>query len=126
MIIIHIKATGRPRICPERVIARWSLDIVHVQFACGRRLRVLNLVYDVTRECLTEIPDTSIPGRCVVRELSALIGTPRQTQDNCQQQRAGTDVERDPEVVRCAQRRMALRRAGKPMQNGFVESFTAE
>jgi putative transposase len=30
--------------------ARWFLDFVHEQFACGRRLRVLNIVDDVTRE----------------------------------------------------------------------------
>ena len=29
--------------------ARWSLDFVHDQFACGRRFRILNIVDDVTR-----------------------------------------------------------------------------
>jgi transposase InsO family protein len=32
---------------------RWSLDFVHDQMASGRRFRVLNVVDDVTRECLT-------------------------------------------------------------------------
>ena len=31
---------------------RWSLDFVHDQMASGRRFRVLNIVDDVTRECL--------------------------------------------------------------------------
>jgi putative transposase len=31
---------------------RWSLDFVHDQMASGRRFRVLNVVDDVTRECL--------------------------------------------------------------------------
>ncbi len=52
---------------------RWSLDFVHDQFACGRRFRVLNVVDDVTRECLAAIPDTSISRRSVVRELTARI-----------------------------------------------------
>lgn len=52
---------------------RWSLDFVHDQFACGRRLPILNLVDDVTRECLAAIPDTSISGRRVARELTAPI-----------------------------------------------------
>ncbi|RMI08033.1 transposase [Sinorhizobium meliloti] len=51
----------------------WSLDFVHDQFACGRRFRVLNIVDDVTRECLAAIPDTSISGRRVARELTALL-----------------------------------------------------
>jgi transposase InsO family protein len=66
----------------------WSLDFVHDQLPTGRRLRVLNLVDDVTRECMAAVPDTSISGHRVVRELTRLI----------------------------AQR-------GKPMQNGYVESF---
>jgi len=52
---------------------RWSLDFVHDQMASGRRFRVLNVVDDVTRECLAAVPDTSILGRRVVRELAELI-----------------------------------------------------
>ena len=35
--------------------------------------RILNVVDDVTRECLAAIPDTSISGRRVARELTTLI-----------------------------------------------------
>ena len=52
---------------------RWSLDFVHDQMASGRRFRVLNIVDDVTRECLRAVPDTSISGRRVGRELTDLI-----------------------------------------------------
>jgi putative transposase len=52
---------------------RWSLDFVHDQLAIGRRFRVLNVVDDVTRECLAAVVDTSISGRRVVRELDDLI-----------------------------------------------------
>ncbi len=34
---------------------RWSLDFVHDQLATGRRFRVLNVVDDVTRECLAAV-----------------------------------------------------------------------
>lgn len=54
--------------------ARWSLDFGHDQFASGRRFCVLNIVDNVTRECLAAIPDTSISGRRVARELTDLIG----------------------------------------------------
>ena len=59
--------TRAPILIEARANARWSLDFVHDQFACGRRFRVLNVVDDVTRECLAAIPDTSISGRRVVR-----------------------------------------------------------
>ncbi len=62
-----------PSLVETKANARWSLDFVHDQFARGRRFRILNVVDDVTRECLAAIPDTSISGRRVARELSALI-----------------------------------------------------
>ncbi len=52
---------------------RWSLDFVHDQLVPGRRFRVLNIVDDVTRECLRAVVDTSISGRRVVREMANLI-----------------------------------------------------
>jgi putative transposase len=65
--------TRAPILVEARPNARWSLDFVHDQFACGRRFRILNIVDDVTRECLAAIPDTSIPGQRVARELTTLI-----------------------------------------------------
>ena len=62
-----------PILIEAKVNARWSLDFVHDQFACGRRFRLLNVVDDVTRECLAAVPDTSISGKRVARELSSLL-----------------------------------------------------
>ena len=59
---------------------RWSLDFVYDQLVCGRRFRILNVVDGVTRECLLAVADTSISGKRVVRELTALAarrGRPR-------------------------------------------------
>jgi putative transposase len=53
--------------------ARWSLDFVHDQLACGRGFRILNVVDDATRECLLAVADTSISGKRVVRELMTLV-----------------------------------------------------
>ena len=61
--------TRAPILVESKPNARWSVDFVHDQLACGRRLRILNIVDDVTRECLAAIPDTSISGRRVAREL---------------------------------------------------------
>ncbi|MDB5594039.1 MAG: family transposase [Hyphomicrobiales bacterium] len=69
------KAVGAcaPILAEAKAIARWSLDFVHDQFANGRRFRILNIVDDVTKECLGAIPDASISGRRVARELTAII-----------------------------------------------------
>jgi hypothetical protein len=53
--------------------ARWSLDFVHDQFASGRRFRILNIVGDITRECLAAIPDTSMSNHGVRDELGAIV-----------------------------------------------------
>jgi len=65
--------TRAPILVEARPNARWSLDFVHDQLACGRRFRILNVVDDVTRECLLAMPETSISGKRVARELATLI-----------------------------------------------------
>ncbi len=65
--------TRAPILAEAKANARWSLDFVHDQFACRRRFRMLDIVDDATRKCLVAIPDTSISGRRVARELTALI-----------------------------------------------------
>jgi putative transposase len=96
---------------------------VHDQFACGRRFRVLNVVDDVTRECLAAIPDTSISGCRVARELTALIerrGRPGMiVSDN------GTELTSNAILKWCAENRIEWHyiAPGKPMPNDFVESF---
>ncbi len=65
--------TRAPILIEARANARWSLDFVHDQFACRRRFRVLNVVDDVTRECLALIADTSLSGARVARELATLF-----------------------------------------------------
>jgi hypothetical protein len=69
------KATGTraPILLEAKPNARWSLDFVYDQFANGRRFRVLNIVDDVTKECLGAVPDTSISGRRVARELTMIV-----------------------------------------------------
>jgi len=115
--------TRAPILVEARPNARWSLDFVHDQFATGRRFRILNVVDDVTRECLAAIPDTSISGRRVARELTALIarrGRPAMiVSDN------GTEFT-STAILAWAQDHGVdwhYIAPGKPTQNGFVESF---
>ena len=103
--------------------ARWSLDFVHDQLACGRRFRILNVVDDATRECLLAVADTSISGKRVVRELTALVarrGRPQMiVSDN------GTEFTSNAVLAWCEAEGVAWHyiAPGKPMQNAFCESF---
>ena len=56
-----------PILVESKPNARWSVDFVHDQLACGRRLHILNAGVPGGD------PDTSISGRRVARELTALI-----------------------------------------------------
>jgi putative transposase len=119
------RAVGTRAPIPVEAVAnaRWSLDFVHDQFANGRRFRVLNVVDDVTRECLAAIPDTSISGRRVARELAGLIerrGKPGMiVSDN------GTEFTSNAMFAWTQDNAIVWHfiAPGKPMQNGFCESF---
>ena len=115
--------TRAPILVEARANARWSLDFVHDQFACGRRFRVLNVVDDVTRECLAAIPDTSISGRRVARELIELID--RRGRPGMIVSYNGTELTSNAILNLRAQHKIEWHyiAPGKPTQNGFVESF---
>ena len=65
--------TRAPLVTEAMANARWSVDFVQDQFADGRRFRILNVIDDVTKESLAAVVDTSISGRRVARELTALM-----------------------------------------------------
>jgi len=115
-----------PILVEARPNARWSLDFVHDQMANGRRFRILNVVDDITHECLASIPDTSISGHRVARELTALIerrGRPGMiVSDN------GTELTSHAIFAWAKDQRIEWHyiMPGKPMQNGYVESFNGK
>ncbi|MGY4508990.1 transposase InsO family protein [Bradyrhizobium sp. USDA 3650] len=80
----------------------------------------------MTRECLAAIPDTPIPGRRVARELTALInqrGKPGMiVSDN------GTEFTCNAMLAWSKENNIDWHfiAPGKPMQNGFCESFNAD
>jgi putative transposase len=57
---------------PQGPNQRWSLGFVSDAFGCGRRFRVLSVVDGFTRECLALVPDTTLSGARVARELDMI------------------------------------------------------
>lgn len=115
--------TRRPLRVPDRAGERWSLDFVSDAFTDGRRFRVLAVVDDYTRECLALVADTSLSGQRVARELDAVIacrGKPETiVSDN------GTELTSMAILRWCQDTGIEWHyiAPGKPMQNGFIESF---
>jgi putative transposase len=112
-----------PMVPPDRPNACWSSDFVHDQMTDGRRFRVLAVVDNCTRECLALVPDTSISGVRVARELDRIIawrGPPAAiTSDN------GTELTSNAILKWADERCVAWQyiQPGKPQQNAFSESF---
>lgn len=115
--------TRAPMLVPLRPNERWSLDFVSDQFTDGRRFRVLAIVDDCTRENLALVADTSLSGVRVARELDRLIterGRPKMiVSDN------GSEFTSNAILAWADQARIEWHyiAPGKPMQNGFIESF---
>ncbi|MFC3725777.1 IS3 family transposase [Neoaquamicrobium sediminum] len=115
--------TRAPVVVPRMPNERWSLDFVSDQLTDGRRFRVLTVVDDCTRECLALIADSSLSGTRVARELETLMsgrGRPAMIEsDN------GTEFTSNAILSFADRHRIEWHyiAPGKPMQNGFVESF---
>jgi putative transposase len=102
---------------------RWSLDFVSDCFTDGRRFRILAVVDDFTRESLALIPDTSLPGARVARELDALIvrrGRPKSCVSDNGSELTSMVMLKWTEANGVAWHYIA---PGKPQQNAFIESF---
>src|SRR5262249_18107117 len=102
---------------------RWSLDFVHDQMTDGRRLRIVAVVDDYTRECLALVADTSISGIRVARELDKIVAVRSRLggiiSDN------GTELT-STAILAWSDRQKVVWHyiaQGKPVQNAFIESF---
>lgn len=128
------KRGSRKRALGIRVIERkasrmneiWSLDFMSDRLADGRKIRLLNIVDEFTRESLSIVVDTSLSGLRVARELDHIIrekGKPNQIiSDN------GTEFT-SKAILKWSQENFIDWRyiePGKPMQNGTVESFNGK
>lgn len=116
----------QPISAPDQPNQRWSMDFMSDATSDGRRLRILNVVDDFTRESLAICVDSSIPGARVVRTLDRLAserGLPQViVTDN------------GPEFTGKAlflwayanNVRLHFIEPAKPVQNAFVESFNGK
>ena len=115
--------TRAPMALPQGPNQRWSLDFVSDTLVDGRRFRILCVLDDFTRECLATVVDNSISGHRVARtldQIAELRGWPCMVvSDN------GTEFTSNAMLSWQQDRQVEWHyiAPGKPMQNGFVESF---
>jgi len=118
--------TRAPLLAPLLPNQRWSLDFVSDQMTDGRRFRVLTVVDDCTRECLALVADTSLSELRVARELTRLMMERRKPQmvvsDN------GSELTSNAILSWADEARVEWHyiAPGKPMKNGYIESFNGK
>jgi len=111
---------------PQVANERWSMDFVHDALHDGRRIRLLNVVDDCTRESLAIEVDTSLPGTRVIEVLERLAdlrGLPRTIVADNGPEFAGRALD-----LWAHGRGLTIDfiRPGKPVDNAFVESFNGK
>ena len=102
---------------------KWSMDFVAQRLPDGRWIRVLTVVDQFTRECLTLFADTSLNGEKVAAALDRIVaerGAPQSiTVDN------GTEFASKAMDLWAHTNQVHLDfiRLGRPVENGYIESF---
>jgi putative transposase len=115
--------TRAPMTVPQRPNQRWSLDFLSDAFTDGRKFRIFAVVDDFSRECLALVPDTSLSGVRVARELDAIIarrGRPQAIVSDNGTELTSMAILRWSQDTRVEWHYIA---PGKPTQNAFIESF---
>jgi putative transposase len=115
-----------PLAAPVRPNQGWSMDFMADALGSGRRFRTLNLVDEYTREALALEVDTSLPGERVVRVLEQLRRQGRKPE--------WIVTDNGPEFTGHALDQWAYEngvrletiRPGRPMENGYIESFNGK
>jgi putative transposase len=104
----------------------WSLDFMSDRLADGRKIRLLNIIDEFSRESLKIVVDTSLSGVRVTRELEDLIkrrGKPGQIISDNGTEFTSTAILKWSENASIGWHYIE---PGKPMQNGSVESFNGK
>ena len=102
------------------------LDFVHDAVASGRSIRVLTVIDQFTRECLTLFADNALSGEKVAAALDKIVilrSTPESiTVDN------GTEFASKAMDLWAYKNGVHLNfiRPGKPVENGYIESFNGK
>lgn len=117
------RATSLSVVMPN---ARCWADFVHDQFAHGRRLRIFNVIDDLTKEWLAAAVATSISGRRVARELTTSIE--RRGKPGLIINDHGTEFTSNAMLAWSEEAGVPWHfiAPGKPMQNGICEAFNSK
>lgn len=116
----------QPLVLPTAPNHTWSMDFVMDSLANGRRIKCLTIVDDFTKECLDIPVALGISGEQVARTLDSIAafrGYPKAVRTDQGPEFTGKVL--DQWAYRNGVE-LKLIQPGKPMQNGYVESFNGK
>lgn len=105
---------------------RWSLDFVYDQLSDGRKIKLMTVVDEYTRESLRVSVERSIKGNDVIRGLEEIIavrGKPQEIQSDNGSEFTGNAVQGWAHASGIQWRFIE---PGKPIQNCYIESFNGK
>lgn len=111
---------------PNQPNAVWSMDFVSDALANGRRIKILTIIDDFTKECIDLVADFGISGHYVVRVLEQAArfrGYPSSIRTDQGPEFTGTALDQWASENGV---RLLLTQPGKPTQNAFIESFNGK
>lgn len=112
-----------PLVAATRPNERWSMDFVHDRTEDGRRLRILTVVDNFTREAVLIKPDRRLTGKKVARALEMLARErplPRSITVDNGSEFAGKDMDG---WAYWRKIQLDFITPGKPVENAYIESF---
>jgi len=110
----------------DKINQIWSLDFLSDALSDGRRFRILGVMDQCSRECLTLVADTSIGGARVARELDALVK--QHGRPHCIVSDNGTELTSRAILQWAQDNRIEWHyiTPGKPTENGYTESMNGK
>ena len=108
---------------PTKPNERWAMDFMSDSLWNGRKIKILTVLDEFTKECLATEVDTSISGERVTRILDWLIlirGCPEVITTDNGPEFAGIALD---QWAYNNNVRLDFIKPGKPIQNAFIESF---
>lgn len=98
----------------------WSIDFLFDALICGRRLKIMPVVDDFTKQCVTILVSRSITGKDIVDHFNTLSIKPKRIRcDNGPEFQSNALLHwADPAGIE-----IEFIDPGKPIQNAYIESF---
>lgn len=108
----------------QRADQRWSMDFIHERTEDGRSFRVLSVIDQYTRECVALVADRRMTGAKVAAILEQTLSSGRVQPESITTDNGSEFASKSLDGWTMKRGiKLDFIRPGKPVENGFVESF---